>query len=54
MLRRWIWLVVRQAEERPGFVGDVLEVDQTARETDDVQQVAMLGRARVRLMCTST
>lgn len=33
---------MRQAEERPGLVGHVLETDQTAGPADDVEQVAML------------
>jgi hypothetical protein len=43
---------MRQAEEVPGLVGDVLEVDQAAAFTNDVEQVAMLAGGGVGLMCS--
>ena len=38
---------MRQAEEAPGFFGNVREVDQTERVLDHVQQIAIFTRGRV-------
>jgi hypothetical protein len=38
---------MRQAEEAPGFFGNVCEVDQTERVPDHVQQIAIFPRGRV-------
>jgi hypothetical protein len=45
-------LRMRQAQEVPSLVGDVLEVDQAAAFTNDVEQVAMLAGGGVGLMCS--
>ena len=38
---------MRQAEEAPGFFGNVCEVDQTKRVPDHVEQIAIFTRGRV-------
>ena len=38
---------MRQAEEAPRLIGDVLEIDEATAFADHVEQVAMLARGRV-------
>jgi hypothetical protein len=45
---------MRQAEETPGFFGNVCEVDQTERVLDDIEQIAIFTRGRVGVMLNST
>ena len=45
---------MRQSEEAPGFIGDILEVHQAARLPNDVEQVAMFARGGVGLMLNCT
>jgi len=45
---------MRQTEESPRLVGDVLEVDKTAALANDVEQVAVLAGGRVGLMFNCT
>jgi len=43
---------MRQTEEGPCLVGDVLEVDKAAGFSDDVEKIAMFGGGGVGLMCS--
>ena len=48
------WLRSWQAEKAPSLVHDVVEVDEAAAPANDVEQIAMIGRRRVGLMCNCT
>jgi hypothetical protein len=50
----WLWLWSWQAEEAPGFVGDVVEVKKAAALADEIEKIAMLARCRVALMFNCT
>ncbi len=43
-----------QAEKAPCFIGDVGEIDEAGAFTDDVEQIAMLARCRVRPLAGGT
>ena len=51
-----VWRRVRswQAEKAPCFIGDVGEIGEAAAFTDDVEQIAMLARCRVRPLAGGT
>ncbi len=51
-----VWRRVRswQAEKALCFIGDVGEFDQAAAFADDVEQIAMLARRRVRPLASGT
>jgi hypothetical protein len=44
----------RHGEKAPGFVGDVVEVDQGTAFADDVEEIAVVAGRRIGLMFNCT
>jgi hypothetical protein len=54
MFRGRLRFEARQAQKSAGFVGDIVEVEETTALSDDIQKVAMLAGGGVGLMWSST
>jgi hypothetical protein len=54
MFRQRLRFDARQAQKSAGFVGDIVEVDETATLANDVQQITMLAGGGIGLMFNCT
>ena len=52
MVRERLRFDARQAQKAAGLFDDVVEIDEAAALANDVQQIPMLTRRRIGLMCS--
>ena len=51
-LRRGLGVGAGQSQETAGLTGDVVEVDKATALADDIEEIAVLARSGISLMCS--